>query len=74
MSTVKRWLMAFLVSTFVVASWFVLTYVGSLNWSPLTWIMNAIDESTGWLGTLTVLFVVWIALAVAMARAMRSAR
>ncbi len=72
LSPVKRWLIAFLVSTFLVASWFAMTYFNFLNWSPLTWVMNAIDESAGSLGTLTVLLLVWVGLAVAIARAMRS--
>lgn len=71
-SAVKRWLMAFLLSAFAVLLWSGLTYVGYLNWSPVTWIMNAIDETVGWAGTLTTLFVVWGALAVTAERAMRS--
>jgi len=72
MSAAKRWLIAFSVSTFGVGLWVGLTHAGYLNWSPVTRGMNAIDESAGWLGTLAVLFVVWVALAVAAARAMRS--
>lgn len=72
MSAVKRWLIALLVSTFGVSLWVGLTYVRYLDWSPVTWIMNAIDESAGIAGTLAVVFVVWIALAVAAERAMRS--
>lgn len=72
MSAIKRWLLAFLASTVLVVLWFVLTYIGYLNWSPVTWIMNAIDENAGPLGVPIVLFVVWVALAVATMRAMRS--
>ncbi len=74
LSPAKRWLLAFLVSTFLMATWFALTYFNFLNWNPVTWVMNAIDESAGSLGTITVLLLVWVGLTVAIARAMRVRR